>query len=103
MAVFIPNKKSSTVTEAILVNWIKMFGPMKYLHVDRGREWMNNELQAVCNKFDIRLTATAAFTPNANGLCERQHAVVDRMMDKNNGKCLFFLIQLLLRGELIKM
>ena len=82
VAVFIRDKKSATVTEAILVNWVKMFGPMKYLHADRGREWMNNELQSFCFKFDIRLTATAALTPNANGLCERQHAVVDRMMDK---------------------
>ena len=82
VATFIPDKKSSTVTEAILVNWVKLFGPMKYLHVDRGREWMNNELQNFCHKFDIRLTATAAMTPNANGICERQHAVCDRMMDK---------------------
>ena len=55
---------------------------MKYLHVDRGREWMNSELQSFCHKFDVRLTATAALTPNANGICERQHAVCDRMMDK---------------------
>ena len=82
VAVFIPDKKSSTITEAIMLNWVKMFGPMKYLHVDRGREWMNKELQSFCHKFDIRLTATAAMTPNANGICERQHAVVDRMMDK---------------------
>ena len=81
-AVFIPDKRSSTITEAIMVNWVKIFGPMRYLHVDRGREWMNGELQSFCHKFDIRLTATAAMTPNANGICERQHAVVDRMMDK---------------------
>ena len=57
-------------------------GPMNYLYVDRGREWMNDCLQTFCHKFDIRLTATAAMTANANGICERQHAVVDRMMDK---------------------
>ena len=82
VAVFIPNKNKSTITEAICVHWVKLFGPMKYLHVDRGREWMNSELQSFCHKFDIRLTATAAMTPNANGICERQHAVCDRMMDK---------------------
>ena len=81
-AAFIPDKNASTVTEAIIVNWIKLFGPMKYLHVDRGREWLNQELQTMCFKFDIRLTATAAQSPNQNGIVERQHAVCDRMMDK---------------------
>ena len=81
-AVFIPDKKAATVTEAILTNWVKLFGPMKYLHCDRGREWMNDCLQNFCFKFDIRLTATAALTPNANSLNERGHAIVDRMMDK---------------------
>ena len=81
-ATFIPNKKASTVSEAIITNWIKLFGPMAYLHCDRGREWLNQELENVCYKFDIKLTSTAALTPNANGIVERQHAVCDRMMDK---------------------
>ena len=81
-AAFIPNKKASTVTEAILSNRIKLFGPMAYLHCDRGREWLNQELQNFCFKFDIKLTATAALTPNANGIVERQHAVCDRLMTK---------------------
>ena len=82
VAVFISDKRSSTIAAAILVNWVKMFGSMKYLHVDRVWEWMNGELQSLCNKFDIRLKAAATMTPNTNGICERQHAVVDRMMDK---------------------
>ena len=81
-AVFIPDKKAATVTEAILTNWVKLFGPMVYLHCDRGREWLNDCLQSFCFKFDIRLTSTAALTPNANAICERGHAVCDRMMDK---------------------
>ena len=43
---------------------------------------MNQELQNFCFKFNIKLTATAALSPNANGIVERQHAVCDRMMDK---------------------
>ena len=82
LGVFIPNKKAVTVTEAIMKNWVKLFGAMAYLHCDRGREWMNQELQNFCFKFDIKLTATAALSPNANGIVERQHAVCDRMMDK---------------------
>ena len=81
-AVFIPNKRAETVTEAILTNWVKLFGPMRYLHCDRGKEWLNDCLQTFCFKFDIRLTATAALSPNQNSICERGHAVVDRMMDK---------------------
>ena len=82
IGVFIPDKQAITVTETIMKNWIKLFGAMAYLHCDRGREWMNQELQNFCFKFNIKLTATAALSPNANGIVERQHAVCDRMMDK---------------------
>ena len=82
MAVYIPDKKGTTVTEAICKEWIKYFGPMKYLQADRGKEWLNKELQSFCHFNDIKFTTTASFTPNANSLCERGHAICDRMLEK---------------------
>ena len=82
MAVSIPDKKGTTVTEAIRKEWIKYFGPMRYLQADRVKEWLNKELQNFCHFNDIRFTTTASFTPNANSVCERGHAICDRMLEK---------------------
>ena len=81
-AIYIKDKKATTVTEAICKEWVKIFGPMKYMLVDRGREWLNQELQNFCHFHDIRLITTASYIPNANGLVERIHACVDRMLEK---------------------
>ena len=81
-AVYIKDKKATTITEAICKEWIKLFGPKKYILTDRGKEWLNQELQHFCHFNDIRMTMTASYTPNANGIVERNHACVDRMIEK---------------------
>ena len=55
---------------------------MKILHTDRGREFLNEELTAIAEYLQIKQTSTAAYSPNANGCNERNHAVVDNMMSK---------------------
>ena len=82
MACFIPNKKAQTIAETLFSHWIKLFGPPQFLHSDRGREFVNDEVQKLCELHGIRVTNTAAHTPNANGLCEKQHWWVDKMMEK---------------------
>ena len=81
-AVFIRNKQGETVVEALLVNWVKFFGPPKYIQSDRGKEFLNQHLQAFCNIHSIRMTKTASYSPNAAGLVERNHAVVDKRLER---------------------
>ena len=47
---------------------------MKFLHTDRGREFLNEELTATAEYLQIKQTSTAAYSPNANGCNERNHA-----------------------------
>ena len=82
MACFISNKKASTISEVLFTHWFKLFGPCNYLHSDRGREFINDEVMKLCELHGIRITNTAARTPNANGICEKQHWFVDKMMEK---------------------
>ena len=82
LGVFIPDKKAQTIAETLLHFWVRPMGIMQYLHTDRGSEFLNQELSAVCDYLGVKMTATAANTPNANGVCERNHAVVDQMLDK---------------------
>ena len=82
MACFIKDKKATTVAEALFKHWIKWFGAPKILHSDRGKEFVNDELLKLCELHGTKVTNTAARTPNANGLCEKQHWWVDKMMEK---------------------
>ena len=79
---FIANKKGETVVEALLMEWVKYFGQPKYIQTDRGKEFLNQYLQSFCNIHNIRMTTTASYTPNAAGLVERNHAIVDKMVEK---------------------
>ena len=47
-ASFIPNKQAVTVGEQILAKWISVFGVMSILHLDRGSEFLNEEMTALC-------------------------------------------------------
>ena len=82
VGVFIPNKLPETVGEEILSKWISVFCVMETLYSDRGGEFINKELTDLAEYLNVKQTATAAASPNQNGLNERNHAVVDRMMTK---------------------
>ena len=81
-AAFISNKRPETVGKEILRKWISVFGLMETLHSDRVGEFTNKELTELAEYLNIKQTATAASSPNQNGVNERNHAVVDRMMTK---------------------
>ena len=55
---------------------------MKILHSDRGGEFINQEITALAEYLDVRQTSTAAASPNQNGCNERNHAIVDRMIER---------------------
>ena len=82
IGVFIPNKEAVTVAEMILAKWISVFGIMNQCHNDRGSEFLNSEMFKLLDYLGVKHTATASYSPNMNGLNERNHAIVDRMMNK---------------------
>ena len=55
---------------------------MQTLHSDRGGVFINSELTALADYLDVKQTSTAASSPNQNECCERNHAIVDCMMEK---------------------
>ena len=80
--VFVRSKQGPVIVEALLHQWIKFFGPMTYLQVDRGSEWLNSVMKEFCTQHNIRLTTTPSYTPNANGCVEKNHHVLDRMLER---------------------
>ena len=51
--------------------------PEKYFYTDNGREFVNETMLDLLDAHDIHLKTTAAYTPNQNGLNERNHGLAD--------------------------
>ena len=83
------NKKPESVVQAILTNWIRIFGHPKYFLWDNGGEFDNNDTKELCEKFNIHIKTTAAESPWSNGLCERANAILQNMVLKvmEDSKC----------------
>ena len=81
-ATFLPNKLPTTITDAVITLWTCLFGSPSVLLMDNGGEFANAEVRELGNQLGISIKHTAAYAPWANGLNERNHFTVDRMMDK---------------------
>ena len=78
------NKQGRTVIDKVIEMWIGtgVGSPEKFL-ADNGGEFANEEFIDMCENLNIRMMHTAAASPFSNGLCERNHAVIDEMVKKN--------------------
>jgi hypothetical protein len=81
------NKEPDTIIAAMNRMWINGYGigpgiPEKYFHTDNGGEFFNAKLLNLCQEAGIKLKKTASFSPQQNGLNERNHGVTDLMIEK---------------------
>lgn len=83
VAEVLSSKTKEAIIEAILSKWVGMGPglPKKFLS-DNGGEFNNAEYTDMCENLNIVECKTAAESPWSNGLCERNHAVVDRIISK---------------------
>ena len=79
------NKKPMSVIQAILTIWVRIFGHPIYFLFDNGGEFINSEVEELCEKFNIKIKTTAAESPWSNGLCERANAILADMVEKIMG------------------
>ena len=77
------SKEKKVVIDKVIEIWIGtgIGSPLKIL-CDNGGEFDNAEFKDMCENFNIRVMSTAAYSPFSNGLCERNHAVIDEMVMK---------------------
>ena len=66
----LPNKEAETVAAAILGHWIAVFGPMKRLVTDQGREFNCKLLKDLLTGLGIDPRTTSAMAPSVNGEAE---------------------------------
>ena len=82
ISVFINRKRPSDVVNALMQNWVGVFGEMGSMMTDNGEEFNADEMRGVMSILNVRVLTTAAESPFKNGLCERVHAVTDMMLLK---------------------
>ena len=80
VATVINRKKPSDVINAIMEKWVAYHGTMRVLLSDNGGEFTGDEMTEVKSMLNIEEQTTAAESPWQNGICERNHAVVDNIL-----------------------
>lgn len=88
VSVFISRKRPSDVIDKVMKCWVGAgFGVMQAVLTDNGGEFSSDETREFASILDVRVCTTAANSPFQNGLCERNHAVVDMMLLKLQEQC----------------
>jgi len=83
----IKNKEPETILAAMEKIWINGYGmgpgmPEKYFMSDNGGEFINSKLLNLCQEAGIKLIKTGSYSPQQNGLNERNHGVADVVIEK---------------------
>ena len=82
VSVEIRRKTPSDVVEAIMEKWIAYFGVMEAILNDNGGEFSSDEIREVKAMLNIIDLTTGAESPWQNGLCEKNHALVDNILER---------------------
>ena len=76
-------KIPDVVVESFITTWIAAgFGAPRKVLVDNGGEFDNPLYLEAMEQYNIEVCATGARSPWSNGICERNHCVVDVMIEK---------------------
>ena len=80
---FIKDKLPSTITNKVMFMWIGsgLGAPQKFLP-DSGGAFANEEYWDMFENLNIEVMKTAAESSWQNGLCEQNHYVTDRCLEK---------------------
>ena len=76
------SKKPESITNVILKTWMSYFGQPKWFLANNGGEFSNDEYKQMCEQFNIKVSTTAAESPQSNGLCERHNGVIKESVKK---------------------
>ena len=82
LANFIKDQTPDTIIDTIVQMRIGSgLGSPKKILADNGGEFENERFRDMCENLNIHILNIAAESPWQNGVCERNHAVVDRCME----------------------
>ena len=80
IAVAIPDKKGKTIAKALYEHFIAEHGIPEKVLSDQGKEFINEGMSILCNRWGIKQVVTGGYNPQANGACERYHRWMNTAM-----------------------
>ena len=80
VAVPLKGIRAETVVEAFYENWITRFGVPQVVVTDQGTQFESEVMAELCKRWGVDKRRTCAYHPQANGLVERSHQEIKKMM-----------------------
>ena len=81
-AAIVKSKEREEIVKHLFRSWISIFGAPSKFFSDNGREFSNDNYNAMGEAYNITIKKTAAESPFSNGLAERHNAVLEEMLLK---------------------
>uniref|UniRef100_A0A7I4YT76 RNA-directed DNA polymerase n=1 Tax=Haemonchus contortus TaxID=6289 RepID=A0A7I4YT76_HAECO len=82
----VPCKSAEQIAKVLLKRWIAEGGRWpKRIHSDRGKEFENSVMEALCRASGITQSFTKGYNPRENGVTERANKTILRMLKKRGG------------------
>ena len=76
------DQTAKTVAKYLYEGFIAIFGPPVRLHSDNGKGFTAQVIKELCKRFQVERSFTTPFHPMSNGLVERAHQTLGRMIGK---------------------
>lgn len=73
-------KTAAEIARAIFENWILIFGPMKAIKTDRGKEYENELIRELCILLKIQHVTSTAYHHQTVGMIERCHRTMNEYL-----------------------
>jgi len=88
----IKDKTPETIIDALEKTWVNGHGigpglPEKYFFCDNGREFINEKMMEMAQAAGIGIKSTGSYSPDQNGLNERNHGLADIIVEKLRQEC----------------
>ena len=80
MAQILDRKAAKVVIKFFKVMWMPVFGPMRVLVCDQGREFISHQFQDFCSEQSILLWHTGVGAPWQNGIAERSGGILKALL-----------------------
>ena len=82
LAYVTPNQTAKTIAKYLYQGYISIFGALARLLSDRGANFMSGVINKMCNILGMKKLQTTPYHPQTNGLVERLHQTIMRMIRK---------------------
>ena len=82
LAYVTPNQTAKTVAKFLYQGYISIFGALARLLSDKGANFMSSVIDEMCKILGMKKLQTMPYHPQTNGLVDRSHQTIMRMITK---------------------